>query len=303
MKGYQRSLLIDASPLQVIPALAKAIGLNEAIVLQQIHYWLPRAANAKGGRPFVYKTAEKWLAEFPFWSVSTVRRTLKNLRDRGLVIFDKRSDGDWDRTNWYSIDYDALNSLNVGMESDCANASTQSDQMHTVKVSKSIESNCADRFGQVDQMNIHTEITSETTNRRGGVAARATRLSPDWQLPKALGDWALKDQPTWTADHVRRVAENFRDHWIAVPGQRGTKLDWPATWRKWVRSEGAMKATKNGARAKPWFLGASGITEKGRARGFDIPADARGWDAFKAKVYEAEGVTPEMIRTAQVDHA
>jgi hypothetical protein len=133
--------------------------------------------------------------------------------------------------------------------------------------------------------------------------ARATRLSPDWQLPKALGDWALKDQPTWTADHVRRVAENFRDHWIAVPGQRGTKLDWPATWRKWVRSEGAMKATKNGARAKPWFLGASGITEKGRARGFDVPADARGWDAFKAKVYEAEGVTPEMIRTAQVDHA
>lgn len=29
----------------------------------------------------------------------------------------------------------------------------------------------------------------------------------------------------------------FRDHWIAVPGAKGTKLDWPATWRKWVNGE------------------------------------------------------------------
>ena len=32
-------LLINEHPLQVLPSLATKIGLNEAIVLQQIHYW------------------------------------------------------------------------------------------------------------------------------------------------------------------------------------------------------------------------------------------------------------------------
>ncbi len=30
-------------------------------------------------------------------------------------------------------------------------------------------------------------------------------------------------------------AAKFRDFWIAKPGAGGVKLDWPATWRNWVR--------------------------------------------------------------------
>jgi hypothetical protein len=29
----------------------------------------------------------------------------------------------------------------------------------------------------------------------------------------------------------------FRDYWVAVPGARGRKLDWEATFRNWVRNE------------------------------------------------------------------
>ena len=32
-------LLLDEYPLLVLPKLAEKIGLNESIVLQQIHYW------------------------------------------------------------------------------------------------------------------------------------------------------------------------------------------------------------------------------------------------------------------------
>ena len=38
-------LLIDEPPLQVLPSLAREIGLNEAIMLQQIHYWLLKSGN------------------------------------------------------------------------------------------------------------------------------------------------------------------------------------------------------------------------------------------------------------------
>ena len=64
-----------------------------------------------------------------------------------------------------------------------------------------------------------------------------SRLELDWQLPKAWGDWALEEQPTWTAEHVRKVAEQFKDHWHAKAGADARKVNWQATWRNWVRRE------------------------------------------------------------------
>jgi hypothetical protein len=37
------------------------------------------------------------------------------------------------------------------------------------------------------------------------------------------------------------VAAEFRDYWIAQPGQKGIKLDWESTWRNWVRRQRAGK--------------------------------------------------------------
>ncbi|WP_150663072.1 hypothetical protein [Pandoraea commovens] len=80
-----------------------------------------------------------------------------------------------------------------------------------------------------------------SVNRKGTVSgARGTRLPDDWVLTKALGDWALVEQPTWNADHVRRVAEKFKDYWGAKAGEKGRKTDWDATWRNWVRNESAL---------------------------------------------------------------
>lgn len=44
------------------------------------------------------------------------------------------------------------------------------------------------------------------------------------------------------------VADKFRDYWLGVPGARGRKTDWPATWRNFVRSERAPQQ----ARASPY---------------------------------------------------
>ncbi len=33
------------------------------------------------------------------------------------------------------------------------------------------------------------------------------------------------------------VAASFRDYWAGVPGAKGRKADWPATWRNWVRNQ------------------------------------------------------------------
>ena len=71
---------------------------------------------------------------------------------------------------------------------------------------------------------------------------RGTRLPADWQLPKALGDWALKERPTWTPEHVRLEAEKFSDYWHGRPGAAGRKSDWAATWRNWIRNANGTPA-------------------------------------------------------------
>ena len=68
---------------------------------------------------------------------------------------------------------------------------------------------------------------------------RGSRLTQDWFLTKSMGDWALQERPDID---VRQVAEQFKDYWIAQPGQKGVKLDWDATWRNWVRNTKALKA-------------------------------------------------------------
>ena len=61
------TLLISEPPLQVLPSLAKKIGLNEAIVLQQLHYWLDpkRNKNLHENLHWVYNTYEQWQKQFP----------------------------------------------------------------------------------------------------------------------------------------------------------------------------------------------------------------------------------------------
>lgn len=83
----------------------------------------------------------------------------------------------------------------------------------------------------------HTNRKNRHLNRQEpSVEPRAARLADDW-LTDELMAWARKAQPTWPEDHCRLVAEKFADYWRAQPGAKGRKLDWPATWRNWVRNE------------------------------------------------------------------
>jgi len=68
-------------------------------------------------------------------------------------------------------------------------------------------------------------------------AKKGTSLPADWVLPKPWGEWAVAEKPNWTVADIRRVADDFKDHWLANANQaKSKKADWLATWRKWVRS-------------------------------------------------------------------
>ena len=104
-------LLINEPPLQVLPSLAVVIGLNEAIILQQIHYWLnPRFnQNHFEGRYWVYNTYEKWQQQFPFWCLKTIKRTISSLENSKVLL--SVITRDFKKTKYYTIDYDRLNEI------------------------------------------------------------------------------------------------------------------------------------------------------------------------------------------------
>ena len=73
-------LPISEPPLEVLPTLARAIGLNEAIILQQLHCRLERSDHEHEGRRWVYNTLEQWQEQCPFWSIPTIKRAFTVLR-------------------------------------------------------------------------------------------------------------------------------------------------------------------------------------------------------------------------------
>ena len=105
------NLLLNEVPLMCQPSLAPKIGLNEAIFIQQLHYWLNRSTNYIKNRIWVYNTIDDWHNQFPFWSVTTIRRIITSLEKKKLIITANYNKINIDRTKWYTIDYSALDEL------------------------------------------------------------------------------------------------------------------------------------------------------------------------------------------------
>lgn len=101
-------LLINEPALQFLPSLALAIGLEEAIVLQELHNQIndPGKYNwtIENGEKWIFETYEEWQRfSFPFWDTTKIQRIFLNLEKMGLVVSKKQY-----KNKLYRIDYNAL---------------------------------------------------------------------------------------------------------------------------------------------------------------------------------------------------
>lgn len=144
------NLLIDDYPILVLPKLATEIGLNEAIVLQQMHYWLKKSNHNYDGRRWIYNSFPEWQKHFPFWSVMTIKRAVYSLEKQNLLYVGNYNKAKFDKTKWYSINYEKLEGMKrPSYQNDTTNVSKRNDGVY-----------------QNDTTNTrdYTEITTETTN-------------------------------------------------------------------------------------------------------------------------------------------
>jgi hypothetical protein len=178
------SALYRTPPLVLNPELAAQIGLNEAIVVQQLHYWLERSKNKHKGHRWVYNTISEWREQFPFWSAATVKRTLAALRERGIIIVEQGVARRADRTNWYRLDYAKLpasawdqNEPMVG--SDCAVPSAQSapisNRTETSQESSTNGARTTEPMGFEEWLEHHSSLTGQSVPRLSKARAELAR--------------------------------------------------------------------------------------------------------------------------------
>lgn len=76
--------------------------------------------------------------------------------------------------------------------------------------------------------------------------SRGTRVPEGFQPDEAMRKWFVAGNYSRWINGLDQH-EQFMDYWKAQPGQKGVKLDWPATWRRWMRTA-AERAQERGVR-------------------------------------------------------
>lgn len=282
------SLLINEPPLQVLPSLATAIGLNEAIILQQIHYLLPYASTEYDDKKWVFNSIENWLTIFPFFSKNTLIRALEKLESLGLVLSEKLQSKQRNQTKFYTINYQKLNELTVQFlaprnHPKQVNPFTQNGQMEQPKMGNSDlpkMGNCT--FTQNGQM------LQENTNRK-----QATEYIHESEYAHAQTNDCQNSQqatPTNTADPATKKQNDKTEPTLATS---------PSTTKKFISAQDlislgvepqvandylAIRKTKLTQTALNGIAKQSALANISLAEAIEFAAEM-GWQSFKADWY------------------
>ncbi len=106
------TLLINEQPIELSPSLINVVGLEGAVVIQQLHTWLenPKIGETHDDRKWVRNSLREWSTHFlPFWKPSKISRIILKLERDGFIV--SRADINdrvEDRTKWYTINYTQL---------------------------------------------------------------------------------------------------------------------------------------------------------------------------------------------------
>jgi uncharacterized phage protein (TIGR02220 family) len=155
-------LLIQENPMVVLPSLAEKMGLNQAIVIQQFHYWLVSSKHMIEGRKWIYNSYKEWELQFKFWSGKTIERTIRSLEEQGYLLSANYNRSKQDKTKWYTINYEKLAELDGSFKDNLSSSTIQIEEPEKTK-SITEKDNQLDAKGQIDELK-SSECLTESDN-------------------------------------------------------------------------------------------------------------------------------------------
>ncbi|SHH76886.1 DnaD domain-containing protein [Clostridium magnum] len=193
----------DENVMVFQPKLAQLLGLNETIIINQIHYWLKKKKNIIDGRPWVYNTYENWQEQICFLSVSTIKKAIKKLESMGIVIAGNFNRSKIDKTKWYTIDYEVIQKL----------YETENEKIFEDKISQTIDKN-----NPISDINKQRTDTNELSK---GSELLEEEVRCNQAIPETTTKTNSKDNKDTQEDEglravFRRVVEFFSEN-IRLP--------------------------------------------------------------------------------------
>jgi|GEM_PF-1760945 len=199
------TLLISEKPISVLPSLAAKIGLNEAIVLQQVHYWLvnnetnnhkAKVNHFVDDRWWAWNTMEEWQKQFPWMSVKTVKRTIGKLEVGGFLLSKRPWAKDYRQTKWYTIDYDRLAELEILI---------QRENQHKIATQNSLAENTSNPM-KSDRV----KLTRSSGSKKDVCSGQFDPISTETSLQKLHSERSIVNQyPELTQESECAIAEEF----------------------------------------------------------------------------------------------
>lgn len=92
------------------------------------------------------------------------------------------------------------------------------------------------------------EPIKKKTSSSSSPAKRGTRIPDDFAMTPEMIDWGRENFPHLDG---KAITAEFVDYWRAVPGAKGVKLDWTATWRNWIRRKGEQGGGYSNGTSRP----------------------------------------------------
>jgi hypothetical protein len=103
--------LMNEDYINVYPTLAVRAGINQAAILQKLHFLVHITENSRNeanfieGRWWVYNTYAEWQKNyFPWLAISTLKLLFLSLEKEGVVLSWTPSDND--QKKYYTLDYE-----------------------------------------------------------------------------------------------------------------------------------------------------------------------------------------------------
>ena len=169
-----RSLFIDKDKI-VMANMELGVALNsldEAIVLNQLNYWIERNKDAnrnfRDGHYWVYNSYEAWRKQdFPVWSATKIKRIFTSLEGKGIVLSANYNKLAIDKTKWYTIDYDKLKKFIEEYSKGQNETSTDQDEISKDADDQPIDQNdqTLDQSERALPNTNYRDYSTENTNR------------------------------------------------------------------------------------------------------------------------------------------
>ena len=119
--------------------IAKDFGIEEAIILHSIFFWLSKnASNNKhfyDGLYWFYNSKKAFVEMFPYMNETKIFRLLKNLEEKGIIAKGNYSKDKWDKTNWYALTKNGIDYMvRNGYKNNDLQSLLQNDTIERVKM-------------------------------------------------------------------------------------------------------------------------------------------------------------------------